>query len=90
MRFNKGWHMKKVISLIILMLFLTNQVIAACSITGGACSIENVKTKKESKLQNSKQKNIKKENSITNKKDSLKNKKRDGKINYRPKQVMII
>ncbi len=85
--------MKKFIILIIFTFFCSNMSIASCSITGGACSINDLKknnSKKEFSVEkkDKKQSTSKKQND--NHKNKLKNKKQGGKINHRLIKTKLI
>ena len=91
--------MKKVIMIIISVIFISNMAAASCSITGGACSIDEIKNKNNVKTENKeKEKSNKKQDSINirNRKNNennnynYKNKKQGGKVNYRLVKTVLI
>ncbi len=60
--------MKKIIILIVLLFFSVNSAIGACSLTGGACAIDDLNTKQTPKQQI---KNDKKNKKVKNKKTNI-------------------
>ena len=84
--------MKKIVYLFLVAIMFSNLAIASCSVTGGACSIDNIRKDsiKKSESQGTVKKQSKTNLKSKTKKVKFNSKKQDGKINYRLVKVKLI